>query len=192
LTEDELDFLMHKVYKTITKQSMKVHLDPFDIDCREMLTEDDICALEEGIEIESIGKEAGLFSQTCVSIVGAQITLGHARTFVENTTSQIKMLRESVSARVIEPMHAYMGGFNTAIKNDAARKQMRWVLEMNMMTKKGKANIKIKASDGSHSEIESPSESVGSEDELLSNSVMTGDLKRSKKSRRQSTLRDIH
>ena len=54
LTEDETEIVMTKIYKTMTKNSSRVVMDPFNLDVREMLTEDAICELKVGTEIEKV------------------------------------------------------------------------------------------------------------------------------------------
>ena len=56
LNEEDLEFLYERVYKHVTKTSQKVLLDPLKLEVREELTEDDICALQVGVEVDSMKK----------------------------------------------------------------------------------------------------------------------------------------
>ena len=56
LNEDDLEFLYERIYKLVTKMSQKVLLDPLKLEVREELTEDDICALQVGVEVDSMKK----------------------------------------------------------------------------------------------------------------------------------------
>ena len=109
---------MGRVYRTMTSQSIKVIMDPLDLDVREMLTEDEICELEQGTEIEDTYSQSSVFSQITVSTLGASMTLGHARAFVERSTLQLKQLREHVCGRIVKPMTSYGDGtFKTVLKD---------------------------------------------------------------------------
>ena len=54
LNEDDMEFLYERIYKLVTKMSQKVLLDPLKLEVREELTEDDICALQVGVEVDSM------------------------------------------------------------------------------------------------------------------------------------------
>ena len=62
LTEEELEFLYERIYKHVTKLSQKVMLDPLKLEIREELTEDDICELLVGVEVENAESQESIYA----------------------------------------------------------------------------------------------------------------------------------
>ena len=85
-----MEFLYERIYKLVTKMSQKVLLDPLKLEVREELTEDDICALQVGVEVDSMKNQESIYAQTSISTLGASITIGHAKTFMERSILAIK------------------------------------------------------------------------------------------------------
>ena len=62
LSEEEEDCLCDKIYKSVSRNSSKISMNPFDLDIREMLTDDSICELDVGPEIEDKGAQESIFA----------------------------------------------------------------------------------------------------------------------------------
>ena len=82
LTDEELEHLYERIYKLVSKASQKVLLDPLKLEIREELTEDDICELLVGVEVQSMKNQVAIYAQTSISSLGASITIAHAKTFM--------------------------------------------------------------------------------------------------------------
>ena len=80
-----------------------------------------------------------------VSTLGASITVGHARVWAEDTTEKLKLLRFNVCQRVIDPVDK----IQQKTKDKDTITSLRWVMETNMVAKKGMgARTKKRDSEG--------------------------------------------
>ena len=52
LEESELANLYERIASKVTRESQRININPFDLDDREKLTDDDICELDVGTEIK--------------------------------------------------------------------------------------------------------------------------------------------
>ena len=54
--------IYERIGNKVTRQSQKININPIDLDDREKLTDDDICELDVGTEIDNANDQESIFA----------------------------------------------------------------------------------------------------------------------------------